>query len=210
MTPRALAAIAALLFAVSAALVAQDKPDALVLFNNGDYRAAVTVCQEELKAMPYNGDSFTVLGWSLLRLGEYQEALKQAQLGLSRLPADARITEIAGEALYYLGRVEEALRFLEEYASLSPTGGRIERAYALMGECFIQLREYNNADIAFSMALHLKENDDSWWARLGYVREMAKDYRWSLDAYGNALRLNPANPDAQRGKKRVEDLLKTQ
>jgi tetratricopeptide (TPR) repeat protein len=178
MKARVTAAVLAFLVCAAALLAAQDKPDALVMYNGGDFRGAAAVCLEELKAMPYNGDSFTVLGWSLLRLGEYQEALKQAQLGLSRLPADARITEIAGEALYYLGRVEEAVRYLEEYASLSPTGGRIERAYALMGECFIQLKEYNNADIAFSMAVHLKESDDGWWARLGYAREMGKDYRW--------------------------------
>ena len=203
-------ALALLVALAGAPAWAQDKPDALAMYNAGDFRGAVQVCLEELKAMPYNGDSFTVLGWSLLRLGEYQQALEQAQLGLSRLPSDARITQIAGEALFYLGRVEEALRFLEEYANLAPTGGRIERVYSLMGECYIQLKEFNNADIAFSMALHLKENDDSWWARLGYAREMARDYRWSLDAYANALRLNPANQDAQRGKKRVEDLLKTQ
>jgi len=188
---------------------AQDKPDALVLFNTGDFRGAVQVCLAELEAMPYNGDSFAVLGWSLLRLGENEEALKQALLGLRRLPEDARITEIAGEASYNLGKVEDALHYLEEYASLSPQGGRIERAYAIMGECFIQLKEYNHADIALSMALHLKENDDTWWARLGYAREMAKDYRWSLEAYGNSLRLNPANTDAQRGKRRVEELTKT-
>jgi tetratricopeptide (TPR) repeat protein len=202
--------VAALMLAATFAAGAQDKPDALVMYNNGDFRGAIQVCIEELKAMPYNGDSFTVFGWSLLRLGDYQGALTQAQLGLTRLPADARITEIAGEASYYLGRIEDALRYLEEYANLSPTGGRIEKAYALMGECFIQLKEYNHADVAFSMALHLKESDDSWWARLGYAREMARDFAWSLDAYSNALRLNPGNADAQRGKKRVEDLLRAQ
>ena len=202
-------AVAACLASVASVIAAQDKPDALVMYNSGDFRGAIQVCVEELKAMPYNGDAFTVMGWSLLALGDYQEALKQAELGLARLPADARITEIAGEASYYLGRIEDALRYLEDYANLSPTGGRIERVYALMGECFIQLKEYNHADIALSMALHLKENDDTWWARLGYAREMAKDSRWSLEAYGNSLRLNPANTDAQRGKRRVEELTKT-
>jgi tetratricopeptide (TPR) repeat protein len=199
-----LLALALLLAAWSAS--AQDKPDALVLFNQGDYRGAIEVCVEELEAMPYNGDSFAVMGWSLLRLGEFEEALKQSLIGLQRLPEDARIIETAGEASYNLGKVEDALRYLEEYANLSPQGSRIERVYAIMGECFIQLKEYNNADIALSMALHLKENDDTWWARLGYAREMAKDYRWSLEAYSNSLRLNPANQDAQRGRRRVEEL----
>jgi tetratricopeptide (TPR) repeat protein len=202
--------VAALLLACCLAAAAQDKPDALVMYNNGDYRGAIQVCQEELKAMPYNGDSFAVLSWSLLKLGQYADALEQAQLGLSRLPADARLTEVAGEACYFLGKIEEAVRYLEDYASLSPTGGRIEQAYAYLGECFIQLKEYNHADIALSMALHLKESEDSWWARLGYAREMAKDYVWSLEAYNNSLNKNPANTDAQRGKKRVEDILKAQ
>ena len=189
-------------------LGAQDKPDALAMYNDGRFREAAEVCLQELKEMPYNGDSFSVLGWALLKLAEYQEALDYALLGLSRLPSDARITEIAGEASYGLGKIEDALRYFEEYANLAPQGGRIERVYALMGECFIQLKEYNHADIALSTALHLNENDATLWARLGYVREMAKDYQWSLEAYSNALRLNPNSTDAQRGRSRVEAVLR--
>jgi tetratricopeptide (TPR) repeat protein len=178
------------------------------MYTNGDYRGAVAVCLAEIEAMPYNGDSFAVLGWSLLRLGDSQGALRYSQLGLTRLPADTRLTQIAGEASFNLGRVEEALKYLEEYASLAPQGARIESVYALMGECFIQLKEYNNADIAFSTALHLQESNDSGWARLGYVREMAGDLAWSLEAYSHALRLNPNNTDADRGRRRVQELLR--
>jgi len=189
---------------LAAAVYGQDKPDALAMYRDERFAEAAEVCKQELREMPYNGDSFTVLGWSLLRLGRYVEALEQAELGLSRLANDPRIIEIKGESLYYLGRVEEALGVFEEYASLAPQGGRIERVYALMGECYVQLKEYNHADIAFSTALHLNENDASWWARLGYVREMTADYIGALASYERSLRLNPNLIDAQRGKDRVE------
>ena len=180
------------------------------MYREERFAEAAEVCLQELREMPYNGDSFTVLGWSLLRLERYNEALEYAELGLSRLANDPRIIEIKGESLYYLGRVEEALAVLEEYASLAPQGGRIELVYALMGECYIQLKEYNHADIAFSTALHLSENQASWWSRLGYVREMSGDYAWSLASYDKSLLLNANLIDAQRGRERVAELLRQQ
>jgi hypothetical protein len=47
-----------------------------------------------------------------------------------------------------------------------------------------------------------------WWARLGYAREMAEDYRYSLTAYNKALELNSRLSDAIRGKERVEAKLR--
>ncbi len=96
------------------------------------------------------------------------------------------------------------MRYFEEYASLVQTGGRIDVVYYYMGEIFIQIGEFNHADIALTTALYHSPNVARWWARLGYAREMAEDYRWSLDAYDKALKLNPSYPEAIRGKNRVQ------
>ena len=44
---------------------------------------------------------------------------------------------------------------------------------------------------------------DSWWARLGYAREMAGNYIEAINAYDEALRLNSSSYDASRGRERV-------
>lgn len=183
---------------------AQSKPDALELYRQGKYKEAAAVCREELKEMPNRMDSYTVLGWSLIGLKDYKEALKVADEGLKISRYDNRVIEIKAEALFYLGRTKEALKYFEEYAALAPTGSRIEKVYYFMGECYILLRQYNNADTAFSTALYLMPNIATWWARLGYTREMEKEYKWALEAYNRALSLNPSLDEAVRGKARVE------
>jgi len=182
----------------------QDMPDALVLYQAGKYDEAVKICISELEIRPGNMDSYSVLGWSLLRLGKYEEALEKAKDGLKISRYDTRIVEIVGEANFYLGKNLEALKWFEEYAALSPGGGRIDSVYYFMGELFIRMGEYNHADIAFTTAVYHSPNIARWWARLGYAREMAKDYDYSIEAYNKALELAPSFPDAMRGKERVE------
>ncbi len=186
---------------------AQEKLDALELYKTGKYLESIKVCQEELAESPKNIDSYVVLGWSQLKLKRYAEALETAETADQISPHDSRLVQITGEAKYYLGRIEDALASLEEYVRLRPTGERIARVYWLMGECYISLKEYQNADIAISTALYHEQNNAGWWARLGYARELANDLKYAREAYDRALRLDPNLIDAQRGKERVEKKL---
>jgi tetratricopeptide (TPR) repeat protein len=199
--------IAALIVLACLPAVAQEKLDALELYKAGRYLEAVKVCQEELAESPKNIDSYVVLGWSQLKLKRYAEALETAEAADGISPHDARLVQIMGESKYYLGRIEEALAILEEYVRLRPTGDRIARVYWLMGECFISLKEYQNADIAISTALYHEQNNAGWWARLGYARELANDLKFARNAFERALQLDPNLIDAQRGKERVEKKL---
>jgi len=185
-------------------LQAQTKGDALEMYRSGDYQGAVELCRQELAEAPSRLDAHAILGWSLLKLKRYQEALEAGQKAFAISRYDPRIIEIAGEALYYLGRRAESMKYLEEYAAIAPTGGRIDLVYYFMGELFIQQGKYNDADIALSTALYHSPNIADWWARLGYAREKAGDFRYALEAYNKALALNPNLADAQRGKSRVE------
>jgi len=193
---------------ISISVFGQDRPDALALYQAGKYEKAVKICLGELAIRPGNMDSYSVLGWSLIRLAKYKEALERAQEGLKISRYDTRIVEIVGEANFYLGKNKEALKWFEEYASLSPEGGRIDSVYYFMGELYIKMGEYSHADIALTTAVYRSPNIARWWARLGYAREMAKDYKYSIEAYNKALDLAPSFPDAKRGKERVEAQLK--
>ena len=184
--------------------VAQERPDALRLYRDGRYQEAVQVCMNELQEMPRNMDSYTVIGWSLLALNRHEEAYNQARKALEIAPYDQRVVQIAGEALYYMGKNREALAYFEQYVTLAPTGGRVASVYYLMGETFIRLGQYNNADIAFSTALHFEGQNARWWARLGYARETGGDYASAQAAYENALKLNSGLTEAQRGLESVK------
>ena len=76
-----------------------------------------------------------------------------------------------------------------------------------MGEIYIRLGKFNHADIAFTTAVKTEPLKDYWWTRLGYSREMAANYSIALDAYEQALTLNPYQNDAKAGKERVSKYL---
>ncbi len=205
-----LRAVPLVVLAIAAALpaVAQDKPDALELYRANKFAEAIQVCQQELAVSANNIDSYVVMGWSYLRLQQYQDALSAGQKALGISPNDPRVIQIIGEADVFLGKINDALTNLEEYVALRPAGDRIARVYWLMGECFIRLKEYQNADIAISTAVYYEQNNAVWWARLGYARELANDLQWARDAYDRALKLDPGLVDAQRGRDSVAQKLK--
>jgi tetratricopeptide (TPR) repeat protein len=202
-----LAIVSALILSSPSKAFCQDKPDALELYRSGKYADAIVVCRQELQETPNNIDSHVVLVWSCLKLKKYSEALDVGRKALEIAPNDPRLIEVIGESLLFLGKLDDALKNLEEYVALRPSGGRIARVYWLMGECYIGLREYQNADIAVSTALYYEQNNAAWWARLGYVREMANDLKGSEEAYSRALTLDPNMTDALRGKERVDKKL---
>ena len=185
------------------------KQDALVLYNNGKYREAIKVCEEELVGTPNSVESYVVMCWALVKNRQYAEAEQRAMEGLKLSPYDLRLIEILGEAKYYLGKNTGAMEQFQKYVgSASESGARVGAAYYFMGEIYIRQARFQHADIALSAALKKEPLIDSWWIRLGYAREMAENYYEALDAYDEALRLNSSSVDAARGRDRVSAKLK--
>ena len=188
-------------------LCAQTQADALALYREAKYSDAVDVCLAEIQANPSNVESHVVLCWSLVGAGRYDEASKWALKGRTLSNYDPRLIEIQAEANYYLGANDQSLKLFQEYISYAPNGSRISPTYYFMGEIYLRLGKFRHADMALSSALQLDGSNPLWWVRLGYAREMAKDNRYSLDAYNKALALNASLQDAVRGRDRVLEKL---
>ena len=191
-------------------LGAQEKKDALKLYRQGDYEQSVAICLEELASyddtqLIQRMDSYTVLGWGLIRLGRYDDALKYGEAALGSSRYDARVIENLGEAHYYLGNHEKSLSYFQQYVSLNPTGDRIGQVYYYMGETYIRLGKYNHADIALSTALYHVPSAARWWSRLGYAREGAEKLDSAEDAYNQALVLQPSLQEARKGLERISE-----
>jgi tetratricopeptide (TPR) repeat protein len=195
------------LFVLSSVLVFAQQKDALAAYKAGQFADAVSITQEELKTNPNNMDSYVVLCWSLQKLDKHQDALNYATQALKLNAYDFRIIEIVGESSFYLGKNTDSLKAFEQYVVLAPAGDRIEKAYYFMGEIYLQLGQYNRADIALTTAVYHAPQTAAWWARLGYARMLAKDYPSAQKAYAEALRQNPGLTDAVRGKQQVEGLM---
>ena len=182
---------------------AQQK-DALVLYQHGRYRESIQVCEEELQSNPNRIESYVVMCWSLVKNKQYAEAEQRATEGLVISPYDLRLVEILAESKYYLGKNQSAMEHFQRYVANAPeSGSRVGTAYYFMGEIFIKQARYQHADIALSSAVKKEPLLDSWWARLGYAREMAGNYIEAINAYDEALRLNSSSYDASRGRERV-------
>lgn len=196
--------IAVLMFFCSIPFYSQMKQDALVLYNNGKYAESVAFCEQELAENPNRIESYVVMCWSLVRNKQYSEAEQRATDGLKISPYDLRLIEILGEARYYLGKNNGAMEQFQRYVSSAPeSGSRVGTAYYYMGEIYIRQARYQHADISLTAAVKKEPLLDSWWVRLGYAREMAKNYYEAANAYDEALRLNPASVEADRGRTRV-------
>lgn len=187
-----------------AGLSAQSKPDALVLYRQGNYAEAIKICEQEITTNPRNIDSYCVLCWSLVRNRQYAEGELRANEARKLAPADVRLMEILAEAKYYQGKNNEALEMFRTYIASAPSNAaRIGNAYYYMGEIYIRQGKYQHADISMTTAVYTEPLVDIWWTRCGYAREMAGSYATALEAYSKALELKASNADAARGKERV-------
>ncbi len=196
--------IITLLFFTMGSLSFAQQKDALVLYRNGNYPEAITICEQEIAANPNNIDSHCVLCWSLVRNRQYAEAEQRSTEARKINSYDVRLIEIQAEAKFYLGKNTAALELFQLYITTAPSNAaRIGNAYYYMGEIYVRQAKYQHADISMTAAVHAEPLVDYWWTRCGYAREMAGSYQAALDAYNKALELNPSQSDAARGKERV-------
>ena len=207
--PLARTILAALLFFphYSSPLFAQNRPDALQDYRDGNYERSIEICRNEIAENHRNIESHVVICWSLIRLGRYTEAMNYARAGRNISRYDVRIAEILGELSYYQGQNNEALQYFQEYINLAPEGARIETVYFFLGEVYIRMGRFRHADIALSTAVHWVPGNAAWWTRLAYARENAGDLNEAVIAYERALSLNSQLSDARRGLERVRQAL---
>lgn len=199
----AFACVCLFALALAAPAHAQTKPDALGMYTQGRYDEARATCLSEIAADSTNIESYVVLVWSLLALERYADAELYANRAYTTIRKDPRIVEALGEAAYYQGKNDDALARFRDYINLLPDGSRIGTVYYLMGETYLRQARYSHADISIRTALQYEPQNARWWTRLGYVRERASDWSWSMQAYDAALAINPGLTDAVLGKQRV-------
>jgi tetratricopeptide (TPR) repeat protein len=166
------------------------------------YNDAVRICLDEINQNSTNMDSYTVLTWTLQRQRRYAEVISWGERGLRINGNDYRIVETMGEAYFYLNRFEDSLRFMQRYVNSVPQGERSSVAYFFIGEIFRLQRKFFKADIAYTTACRLDPGSALWWYRLGSVRESVGDLSPAIEAYQQALRLNPNYREAREGLER--------
>jgi tetratricopeptide (TPR) repeat protein len=167
------------------------------------YNEAVRISQEEISRNSVNRDTYTALTWALRRQEKYQEVIVWGERGLGIFADEYRILETMGEAYFHLNDYDRSLDCMQRYTNLAPQGDRASTAYFYIAETFRLRRQYLHADIAYTTALRLSPEVVLWWYRLGLVRESAGDLPNAVQAYQEALRLNPRDGESAAGLARV-------
>lgn len=191
-----------ILLTVSVSLYARDVSDAMAEYRAGNYDEAISVCSRLIEKNPKDIDAGVVMGWSLMKQKKYQKA-HDVSLKVLEKTEDSRALETAGKACFFLWKNRSALEYFNRYVKADPEGKYIDDVFSLMGDVYMRLKEYNNADIAYSAAVHYYASSPRWWYKLGYARELAGSRGAALKAYDRALALNPSYKDALEGKART-------
>lgn len=205
------------LLVISASLFAQAQNSASQNYNTGRslesqgrmneamvyYNEAIRISLDEINRRVATDNSYVYLTWALQRQQRYSEVITWGERGLQVNANNYRLLEIMGEAFFYLDDYERSLSFMQRYAYLAPQGERISTAYFFMGEIFRLQQRFHHADIAYTTALRLAPQMPLWWYRLGLVREALREYSFAIEAFEQALRLNPNYQYAIQGLERV-------
>ena len=173
------------------------------------FASSLSVVEGLLSSQPGNSDLVSLQAWNLFRLGRHKEvtAVAQKALAAARDPRsrDFRILETLAESLYFLGDSEEALKNFAAYMELAPANDdRMSSAYYYVGECYLRLKKYEHADIAFSTATTMEKGMFYWWYRLGIAKENLSKYKQAYDSFGRALSLNSGFQIAREAQARVK------
>ena len=163
------------------------------------YNEAIRICNDNISRNAANSDTYTILTWSLRRQKKYQDVITWGDRGLRLYPEEYRIVETMGEAYFYLDDYDSSLRYLQRYANAVPRGDRTSVAYFFIGEIYRLTKQYYHADVAYSTAVRLESGLALWWYRLGTVREAAGDFSQAVNAYEQAVKINPSYQEANDG-----------
>jgi len=171
---------------------------------NTHYNEAIRQCLAEVSGNTASRITYTVLTWTLQRQRRYSEVITWGERGLKLFPDEYRIMEIMGEAFFYLDDYPRSLSYMQRYTNALPQGDRASVAYFFSGEIYRLTQKYHHADIAYTTALRFQPNLALWWYRLGSVREEIGEKNPAIDAYQQALRINPNYNEAKNGLARLQ------
>ena len=93
------------------------------------------------------------LGIAYYRKGDYVHAIESLKQALQSDPADNEATQLLGLSYYLSGKPGDAIPFLEKVQTWYPRAN-VDASY-ILGECYIQTKDYSHARQAFAKMFDL-------------------------------------------------------
>jgi len=155
-----------------------------------------------VEASPDNGTYHYYYGSALMAAKKYNEAIPALKQAVQINPKDGRAQLDLGKVLLLADKPQEAVKHLEIASK-----GKKDKDSALyyLGLAHLQTKDYAAAETALGSAAQINPKDDKILYNLGLAREGALGgtagsvdaCQPMIDAYGQAVTLDPGNADYQ-------------
>lgn len=130
----------------------------MMLRQLGDYAKAREIWEAVLQEHPRHAEVLTHLGSIALDLGAYEEAAAHWRRALVIEPSLHELHQDMGFALLEVGRYNEAIEALLQ-AMMGPSVS--SQTLSLLGQCYLQLKRYEQARDMYRRALEMDPEDAS-------------------------------------------------
>lgn len=205
---------------------AQDKPkkphvlheQAEAAFNDGNYKDALQLLDQCLKANPEYMEAYALRGTVKEQLKGLDGALTDYSIYLEKFPDHAEILLNRAVLRYKIGFFDQAKEDFIRLLSLPPThetnaifykqsmsvgdknpmmtmtthGNHTSYLLNYIGLSEAKLKNFSQAKVYFDSAIHINEKEPDYFVNRGLVKESLNDSTAILD-YERALRLNPGH-----------------
>jgi tetratricopeptide (TPR) repeat protein len=168
------------------------------------YNEAIRICQDEVARNIATRETYTVITWALRRQNKHSDVITWGERGLRLFSDEFRIMQTMGESWFYLGNYDRSLSYMQRYTNALPRGERSSISYFFIGEIYRLTEKFRHADIAYTTAVRLEPDIPLWWYRLATVREASGDRIQAIEAFQQAIKLNPDYQNAIDGLARLQ------
>jgi tetratricopeptide (TPR) repeat protein len=167
---------------------------AFALAANERSKEAIASYQRAVDLEPNEVDNLIRLGWVFEIEERYEEALETLQRAVSVKPEDGEARWHTGRMLAKLGRFVEAVESLRTAIAIEETADRL----LSLGDAFVQLARWSDAQIAFQRALELGAADLDIQYALAAVMVNQHKLTEAKSVLENLLRKAPAHEPAKK------------
>ncbi len=169
----------------------------------GDYRSAIDILNESVKANPRNEVALYELAFCYDFIGEFDAAIKCYNDFIDENP-------YSFTAWYNLGniysKVEDWKKALDAYEFSVAINEEFSPVYFNMGNAFLSLDNYEEAEKCFYKCLSMEGEDAYAYCYLGECYENQDKFDLARNCYNKALEVDPNLSDAWLGLGIVSDL----
>lgn len=170
----------------------------------GELSVARRCFDRALEIAPSNPDILFNRGQFSVRRGDREEALIYFHRAVQADPNHVYALHNIGGVLFELGRVDEAAERMRRVRDLNPDDPVI---WFGMGQFYVTTRNYADAFICFTRVTSLEPGNAAAWFNLGALNRLGGDNESALEAYEEALRLDPDDEDARNAIREIRQAL---